>query len=232
MTREAVEEGFEYFLDEVVEASMEEFSVSRAVLDGARGPGGAMVDTLLRRSETLHRRVVRPELESYRRRTVEQFGLVLDCVENGETVEDNRERVLEAGVVADSIRDDVPRDRRERVTDDLLAHHRALGRAVEPLLDSPESAFWAAATSELSRAEAETLVGEQFAFTGPLRAHRDALEMVTTVDPVEVVGPVARLTGPDPSFDVEYTDEAIRALYHAQRAVTADAEREIDRRFG
>lgn len=230
MTRKAVEEGFEYFLDEAIEVTFEEFSVARAMRNGARGPTGAVVDSLLKNSETLHDRVVKPELQSYRRQTLDQFGVVLDYVESGESIDQYRRSILETGPVVESIRTDLPPGRRKQVRDNLVDHHRELGEAIEPLLVSDESDFWDAAARELTREEAETLIGEAFPFTGPLRRHQEALEMVTAVDPDVVLGGVTSLL-PTPSFEVEYTDEAIRAMYRAEQSVIHSAEHEIARLF-
>ena len=229
MTREAVEDGFEYFLDDAIEATIEEFSVSRA-LRGARGPGGAAVDNLVKNAETLHRRVVQPELERYRRQTLAQFRVVLDYVESDADIDAYREQILETGAVVESIRTDVPTERRARVEDELLAHHRGLGEAVTPLLTSPEDSFWDATTAALTREEAETLVSEHFAFTGPLRRNREALKMSTTVEATTVLGSFGRVF-PTPTFEVEYTDEALRAMYRAEQSVVQQANREIDRLF-
>jgi hypothetical protein len=231
VTREAVESGFEQFLDDAIEATAEEFSVARVLKDGRRGPGGAAVDKLLGNSETVHRNVVEPELDEYRRRTVEQFQLLLDAVESGDPIDNHRAEILAAGGFTDEIRSDLPAAERERVRDDLFAHHRQLGQAVEPLLGSPESSFWDAARTELARDEAERLVATHFAFTEPLRTNRAAFEMETTIDVAEVVGGLARILGDGAKFDVEYTDEAIRAMRRAEETVIHEAKREIDRRF-
>lgn len=230
MTRTAVEAGFEYFLDEAIETAIAEFSVARALRNGSRGPTDSVVDGLLKNSETLHRRVVRPELETYRRQTLDQFGVVLDYADSGEPIDHFRDELLETGAVAESIRTSVPRDRREQVKDSLVARHRELGEAVEPLLDSSESDFWVAARKELTREQAEALVSEQFPFTGPLRRHRDAFEMATTVDASAVLGGVATFL-PASQFEVVYTDEAIRAMYRAEQSVIQDAFDEIDQLF-
>lgn len=230
MTRKAVEEGFEYFLDEAIEVTFEEFSVARAMRNGARGPSGTVVDNLLKNSDTLHERVVQPELQSYRRQTLDQFGVVLDYVESEESIDHYRREILESGPVLESIRTDIPRERRARVKDHLVDHHRGLGEAVEPLLTSGESDFWDATARELTREEAETLISEAFPFTGPLRRHQEALEMATAVDPDAVLGGVTQIL-PTPSFEVEYTDEAIRAMYRAEQSVIHSAKQEIDRLF-
>jgi hypothetical protein len=230
VTREAVVDGFEYFLDDAVEASLAEFSVARAVRKGTRGPAGAVVDSLLKNSEALHQRVVRPELDAYRRQTLDQFRVILDCMEADKDLDEQQETILSTGAVAESIRSDIPVGRRNEVKSELLSHHRGMSEAVKPLLASPESEFWAAATAELSRDEAEALVSEHFAFTGPLRRNRDAFEMATTVDVGAVVGGFATVL-PQSTIEVEYTDEAIRAMYRAEQSVVQGALDEIDRRF-
>lgn len=231
MTRTAVEEGFAHFLDEAIEETIATFSVARALRSGARGPASVVVDGLLKNSQTLHRKVVEPELQTYRRQTLDQFGVVLDYVDSGDELDAYRDDILETGALVDAIRSDLSRARRREVTAALLAHHRGLGEAVEPLLESPADDFWTAATAELTRAEAEALVGEHFAFTGPLRRHRDAFEMVTTVDPGAVLGGLGALVPTSP-FAVEYTDEALRAMYRAEQSVIQRANGEIARRFG
>lgn len=231
MTREAVESGFEHFLDDAIEATAQEFSVARVLKDGSRGPGGAVVDRLLKNSQAVHRTVVEPELNEYRRLTFEQFKLLLDAMESSDDVESYREEILAAGGFTDELCSDLSPTERERVREDLFDHHRQLGQAVEPLLSSPESSFWGAARTELTRGEAEQLVAEHFAFTEPLRANRTAFRMETTIDVADVVGGLARVLGSAAQLDVEYTDEAIRAMRRAEKTVIHEAKRDVDRRF-
>lgn len=230
MTREAVEEGFELFLEDAIDVTFDEFSVSRA-FRGSQGSAGAIVDKLLKNSDALHKRVVAPEIEAYRRQTLEQFGMLLDYVDDEDTTVEKHEReVLEAGPVVDSIRTDISRERREAVRKSLFDHHRGLGKAVEPLLATDESSFWPAVTSALSREEALSLVSEHFAFTKPLRDHSDAIAMTATVDPDTILGGLAGML-PTRSFEVEYTEEALRSMYQAEQSVIREAEAEISRRF-
>lgn len=230
MTREAVEEGFELFLENAIEVTFEEFSVSRA-FRGSQGSAGAVVDKLLKNSDALHRRVVAPEIEAYRRQTLGQFGLVLDYVDNKSSIEQYKREILEAGPVVESIRTDISRKRRQTVRESLFDQHRGLGKAVEPLLEAEESSFWSAVTSVLSREEAMSLVSRHFAFTQPLRDHRDAIAMKATVDPDSILGGLAGML-PTRSFEVEYTEEALRSMYRAEQSVIQDAEQEISQRFG
>ena len=59
MTRDAVMDAFEWFVNNAIQQTATEFSVSRALRQGVRGPGGATVDRLLKNSD---HRVVQPEL--------------------------------------------------------------------------------------------------------------------------------------------------------------------------
>lgn len=222
--------GFERFVGDAIEETATEFSVSRALRQGIRGPGGKTVDSLLKNSDLLRDRVVQPELDSYREQTVTQFDVLLDWVETDANIEGYRREILDAGSFVDSIRDDLSAQRRRQVEDSLLAHHEALGEAVEPLVNTPEDEFWAAAEAVLATDEARRLIEEHFAFTGPVREHRGAFEMVTAIDPSALLGGLGGLLAPG-SIDIEYTDEAIRSMRRAERTVIAEANRELDCRF-
>lgn len=218
-------EGFERFVGDAIEQTAVEFSVSRAL----GGNAGGMIDQVLG-SETLHEKLVEPELGEYERKTVEQFRVILDWVESDEPVSAYRREILEAGAFTENIRDGLPEAREQEVRDNLMARHRALGEAVEPLVESPETGFWASASAELDRERADELIETHFAFTGPLREDRGAFEMKKTVDPGELVDGLGGFLGGS-TFDVEFTDEALRAMRHAEREVIADAKAEVDEHF-
>lgn len=226
MTRAAVREGFERFVGDAIEQTAAEFSIS-AVIGGA--DGGAL-DQFLGDSDVLQEKLVEPELEEYRQETVDQFEVILDWVESDETVDAYRTEILAAGPFSDSIRDDLPVQRRAGVEDQLLERHRQLGEAVRELVASEETEFWAAARAELDRETATELVEEHFAFTGPLEEHREAFAMKTTIDPEEILGGLGGMFGGS-TFDIDYTDEAMRAMRHAEREVIADAKAEVSERF-
>lgn len=226
MTREAVMEGFERFVGDAIERTGREFSVSRAL----GGDSGGMIDQFVGNSETIHENLVEPELEEYERKTVDQFEIILDWVESDEPLSVYRDEILAAGPFTGTIRDDLAHSRELEVHEHLLARHRALGEAVEPLVETPESEFWASARAALDRDRTDELVETHFAFTGPLREHRDAFEMKKTVDLEELTSGLGSLLG-GKTFDVDFTDEAMRAMRHAERDVIADAKAEVDERF-
>lgn len=225
MTRAAVEAGFERFVGDAIEQTGEEFSISAVI-----GDETGTLDSLLGDSDILQEKLVEPELEEYRQETVDQFGVILDWVESDDAFEAYADEILATGPFVDSLRDDLSADRRGAVEADLQARHRSLGEAVTELLASDEDDFWAAARAELDRETAAELVEEQFAFIGPLEEHRGAFRMATTIDPEELLGGLGGMFGGS-TFDIDYTDEAMRAMRHAEREVIADAKAEVDRRF-
>jgi len=231
VTRAAAREAFETFITDAVEATYREFNVV-AALQGARTPGSGTVDRLLKRSDALDRRVVRPELRAFRADVIDQFDVLLAYVTSGEDVEAYREELLAADRYANSMREGLPPDRRKRLEDRLLARQRRLGDAIEPIVASPRDGYWPALLEAFDREGALALIEEHFEFTGPLREERDAFALRTRIDPADVLPGVGSLLGSAmPEITVEYTDEAVRAMREAERRVIAETRAEIRERF-
>ncbi|MEF8937176.1 hypothetical protein [Halobacteriaceae bacterium SHR40] len=226
MTRQAVTDGFEQFVGDAIEQTAAEFSLSRVI----GGSQGGMIDRLLESSENLQETLVEPKLAEHRQEIITQFDVILDYAESDSPIDEYRTAILDADSFADSLRPDLPDDRRQTVLDELLERHRKLGDAVEPVLLAEESDFWVAARNALTEAEAKQLVEEHFAFTGPLRDHRSAFAMETTIDPAEVLGGLGGMFGGS-EIEIEYTDEALRAMRHAEREVIADATSNVEAQF-
>jgi hypothetical protein len=233
MTREAVSEGFEQFVEQAVDVTADQFDVGRALRQGASGPGSRVVDGLLKNSETLHRKVVRPELNQYRDDTLAHFEVVVEYAESDADLADYREDLLEYDSFADAIREDVTAERRREIHERLLDRHDRMADAIVPLLDAPESDFWPAVRSELTREEAKELVGDHFTFTDPLVEYRRAFAFETTFEASEIVGGgLGSLLGGLPTVEVEFTDEAVRTMRRAEKHVVARTEKRIDRLYG
>lgn len=233
MTRAAVREGFERYVDRAVDRTAEAFRVGRALREGA--PGSGAVDRLLGNSELLHERVVQPELDAYRGQVLDQFETLLDYVESDESIDAYREPLLAADAYEDALRPDLSAERRETVRDRLVERQRRFAEAIAPLVAAGEADFWPAVTAALSEEEAVALVEEEFAFTGPLREDRDAFRMAVRFDPAEVVGGLGGLgavLGGLATVEVDYTDEALRAMDRAEQAVVASTKRDLAERYG
>lgn len=226
MTREAVMEGFEQFVGDAIQRTGAAFSVSRAI--GAEE--GGMIDKFVSSSDAIHEKIIEPELQEYETRTVEQFDVILEWVQSDDPLEVYRDDILASGPFVHNIRDDIPAEQREAARERLLARHESLGRAVEPLVAAPETEFWESAVTTLERERAERLIEHHFAFTGPLRDQRQAFEMRKTIDPEELVSGLGSILG-DSSFEVDFTDEALRAMTQAEREVIEEAKAEVENRF-
>jgi hypothetical protein len=231
VTREAAREGFEAFIGDAVETTYREFNVV-AALQGAETPGSRTIDRLLKRSDALDRRVVRPELNDFRSDVLDQFEVLLEYVASGEPIDAYREELLARDRYARSMRRDLPAGRRERLEDVLVARQRRLGDAIEPIVESPRDDYWDALLATFDREGALALVEENFEFTGALREDRDAFVLETRIDPGDVLPGVGSLLGGAmPAITVEYTDEAVGAMRTAERQVIAETRAEIKERF-
>jgi hypothetical protein len=228
VTREAVVEGYERFLGDAVEQTVEAFSLTRAVQNGVETPGSGLVDKLLKNSERVQQTVVQPELEAFRDRAFEQFDVLLDYAESDEGIEAYRDPLTSVGAFETELRDDLSPERREEVLDFMVGRYERFGDALVPLLESDETEFWPAAVAALTADQANELVEEHFRYTKPLREYPDAFRLVATVDASDVIGPFGLLAG---SLTVVYTDEAVRATAAAEDAVIREAKGEIDSRF-
>lgn len=214
-------------MSEAIAETRQQFSVTNA-LRGTAGPRG-VIDRLVADSDTLERRVVRPELDAYERRIFDQFEVTLEAVASDEPFDAFADRLLARDSYHDAVRDDLPPDRREQIEAALLDRQRSFGTAIEPLVASPESEFWPAVETAYDRADAKRLVREEFRFTDPLDDYRDAFRFQTEVDATDVLGGLGWFDLP--TLTVEYTDEAHRALDRAERSVIRETVREVDRQF-
>jgi hypothetical protein len=230
VTREAARSGFERFVEDALSYTVSEFSVARAFRSGSSGAGGAVVDRLLKDSEAVRERVVRPELDAYRERILAQFDVLLDCVESGDDIGAYREPILATDAYHECLREDLAADRRSSVCDRLVERQHGLAEAVRPLVDSPAGEFWTAAGTAFDRGEMARLIEDHFAFTDPMEDHRGAFRMATTVDPGDVLGG-GFLASRLPTIEVEYTEEALRSMRRAERRVIRETKADLDCRF-
>jgi len=222
-------DGFERFVGDAVEATRREFSVGRALRGTGFGPGGEVLDRLRKNADALERRVVEPELREYRRRSVEQFDVVLRAVESDEPFASFADELLAADSYLDSLDPEASAATRESVEEAVLTRLERLGEGVEPIVAHASDEFWVAVRESFDREAAHELVEDAFPFTGPLRRHRDAFAFTVAVDPGEILGsPLARGL---PTVSVDYTDEAVRAMRRAEKQVVHDTKAAVDERF-
>ncbi|EMA36912.1 hypothetical protein [Halococcus hamelinensis] len=217
------------FVDRTAEATRREFSVEQALRGTGLGPGGAVVDHLRRHADALERHVVEPELEAYRRHSVEQFRVVLTAVESDRPVGAFEKDLLEYDSMMQALDRDLPSERRRAVVEDVLDRLQRLGDGVEPIVERPEDEFWPAVKGALDQESVRSLVETVVPFTGPLRRHRDTFAFEVRIDPADVLS--SPLTGRLPAVSLDYTDEVVRAMRRAERQVVHETKSDVSERF-
>lgn len=230
MTRSAARSGFETLIDDLASTAVREFDVAAALRGAGPGPGSRVVDKLVGESRTVRRKVVRPELREYKRDVTRQFEVLLEYAESDADFDSYADDVLERDRYVRALRSDLPADRREEIRRWVLDRRRGLAEAVEPIVAAPEEEFWPAVESAFDREAARDLVETHFRLAEPFRQYPRAFAFETDVDPGDLLGGL--LASRLPAITVEYTDEAARALQHAERQVIEETTAEIDRRLG
>ncbi len=229
MSRRAAEDGFERFLNPTVTAIHREFSIGRALRGTGLGPGGYVLDRLRTNADALERRIVEPEFDAYRERSLKQFRVLLTYAESDRPIESFEERLLAHDSYLYALDPAVTTRQREAVIDDVLTRLQCLGSGIEPIVRRPEDDFWSAAEAAFDREEALELIEEAFPFTGPLRTYRSSFAFEVRIDPNEIIDiPFGRAF---PTVTIDYTDEAVRAMSRAERRVLEELKREVRSRF-
>ena len=229
MSRRAAAAGFEHFLEPTMTEIRREFSVGRALEGTGLGPGGHVIDQVRQHADTIERRLVDPEFQRYRDRSLAQFRVLLDAVESDHPLEAFDDALLAHDSYLEALKPSVTSEQRAMVTEMILTRLYRLGNGLEPIVQRPEDEFWAAAEVAFDREEAMILVGEVFPFTDPLRTHRHLFAFEARIDPSEILGgPFASAL---PSVTIEYTDEATRAMTRAEKSIVRELEAEVRSRF-
>lgn len=227
MTRAAVRDGFERYVNGLASETSKAFRISRA-LRSATGPEGAVIDRLLSNSETVDQKIVQPELRDYRDAILHQFDVVLEYADSDEAFDTFAEEVLARDLYWDSLRTDLSGQRREQLRESLLVRQRRMGDAIAPLVATDADSLWAAAESAYDWEATTDLIESHFAFTEPLHDQPDAYALTIRIDPGDLLGGLARAL---PSVTIDYTDEAVRAMTHAQQRVIERAKADAMGRF-
>ena len=215
VTRAAVKDGFERYVNSLVSETNEAFRVTRA-LRGATGPEGAVIDRLLKNSDTVDKRIVQPELREYRDAIFHQFEVVLAYAESEDDFENFADEILARDLYWDSLQSGLSAEHRAEIKAALLDRQRRLGDELAPLVAANGESIWGAAASVYDWERTVELIESHFAFTDPLHDRPDAYRLTVEIDPGDLLGGLARAL---PSATVDYTDEAIRSMTRAQKRV-------------
>jgi len=215
MTREALEKGFETYVDDIMTEAYDQFDVTAAFTSGT-SQGSRVVSKLLKKHYLLDRHVVQPALESYKTDVLDQVQVLLDYAETPDAdFADYSDEALSHDTFYQSLREDLSEERRDEIREQLIEQQRRLAEAARPIVEAEEDEFWPAVEATLDRTEAEELVEEHFAFTEPLREYPDDFQFTERVDTGKLLaGPLA-MGMPTPSVPLDYTDEVQRVLVAA-----------------
>ncbi len=230
MTREAAQAGFERFVDDVLSTTASEFRLASA-LRGATNGSTRVIDAMLSRSDAFSRRVIEPELRGYRQDVTIQFSAILDYAESDEPPAAFHDRLLETDTYAAAIDPTVKDERRTEIEGALIDRAVRFGDALGPLLESDRDAFWPAVCDAFTPEEATAFVDTHFRFTGPLAQYPDAFVFETSIDPSDVLGAAGRFFPTGGSIQVDFTDEASRAMTRAEERVIRQTCRELHRHY-
>jgi hypothetical protein len=202
-SREAVLGKFEEFMEEIIEDALSEFEPFR-VVNMNRLPGNSTAKSVLRP-------LIEDELRRFRANIENQFDIVMDYAETGDT-EENRRRFLRSDIFYQNFEG----SERRQLEHDLTERMKMMGDDMAPLLETGEDDFWDAAIASYDEDEAREMLPKHFAYTETVREYQDDLHLT-----IEIGSGVL-------STEIEYTDEAMRVLDIAETNLRNDLERRVD----
>ncbi|MGK2230390.1 MAG: hypothetical protein ACI9QA_000543 [Methanobacteriota archaeon] len=202
-SREAVLGKFEEFMEEIIDDALSEFEPLR-VVNINRLPGNSTAKSVLRP-------VIEDELRRFRANIENQFGIVMDYAETGDT-EKHRREFLRSDIFYQNFEGS---DRR-RLERDLTERMKNMGDDMAPLLKTGEDNFWNAAVASYDEDEARRMLPKHFAYTDTVKGYQEDLNLT-----VEIGSGLL-------STEIEYTDEAMRVLGIAETNLRNDLGRRVD----
>lgn len=229
MTREAAKNGFEDIFDRTIEATRKEFSIGRALQGTGLGSAGVLIDSLRKNTDSLERRIIQPELDAQRKQMFDQFEIILNYAESSKSIEHFQKELIDSDPVLDHLHPNVSDKERNKIIEKVMTRNKRLGSGVESIIEQHEDNFWKAVESAYKYDDAIRLAEQSLSFTQPIRQHKSAFELKLEVTPQDVIG------GPFvpgiSSIEIDYTDEAARAMYRAEKKVIHNTKQQINSEF-
>ncbi len=196
MTREAVKTQLDYFVNELIDGSLERFR-PLAVLGLGFLPGNKLFKWLLRKP-------IRQELAQFRVTYNKKFKFVImyaeDLSEGDADFDEYRDELLEWDYFYQNY--DGPRER--QFARDLDRWAEKIAEDLEPIVTSERDDFWEAATDEFSRDELMGKFSHAFNLSDILEEYKDDIHLHQPRHPLTLF------------ISLRYTDEAIRTLDKAE----------------
>jgi len=205
-SREAVLDKFEEFMEEIIDDALGEFEPLR-VVNVRRLPGNSTAKSVLRP-------LIEDELRRFRANIENQFDIVMDYAETGDTDKHRREFLR-----SDIFYQNFEGANRRELERDLTERMKNMGDDMAPLLETGEDGFWDAAVAAYDEDEAREMLPKHFAYTETVRDYQDDLNLTIEIGTGFL------------STEIEYTDEAMRVLDIAETNLRNDLLRRIEERY-
>ncbi|MDZ7689529.1 MAG: hypothetical protein U5J64_12625 [Halobacteriales archaeon] len=203
MTEEAVRRQFDVFIERMDRYVSEEVNPLNTIDSRIRLPKGAVNAAL--------RPFVRREVDSVGSSFERKFSIVVDCA-GGDSVEERRDEYLHT----DAFYVNADAEVREELGRELIESLRTMADNIRPLVESEKDSFWDAVVDVYDEEGAKRAIRDGFDYSKTARKYADDVDLTVTVR--------AGLL----SKEIEYTDEAVRALTVAEKRLRRDVTADIE----
>jgi len=203
MTEEAVRRQFDAFIDRMDRYVSEEVNPLNTIDVPIRLPK-EIVNAALRP-------LVRREVDSVGSSFERKFVIVVDCA-SGDTVDERREDYLRADAFYTNADEEV----RDEIGRELIENLRTMADNIRPLIKSERDDFWEAVAEVYDEEGAKAAIRDGFDYSDTARRYADRVDLIVTVR----AGFLKK--------EIEYTDEAVRALTIAEKRLREDVTKDIE----
>ncbi|MFB6116439.1 MAG: hypothetical protein ABEK10_02895 [Candidatus Nanosalina sp.] len=205
MNKGSLEKEFHGLLDDVVDGVREKLDISEAV---ERRTSSGTAAAVVSNSSTVQREIIDPEIESYRSDLKKQFSLLLEAVEDGESVEERAEELLEHDMFYQHLE-----AKDSEVEEKILERFKTLHARMARINSSESEDVWEAVEDEFTRQEAEEFIDEMFGFIEEIEEHRHQMAYRKEVD----LSQISKLI--PLKVEVDYTPEAFEVMKESEEEV-------------
>lgn len=211
MTREAVKNQLDYFVNELIDGSLEKFK-PLAVLGLGFLPFNGLFKWLLRNP-------IRQEIAQFRVTYNKKFKFVLmyaeDLSEGDADFDEYRDEILEWDYFYQNY--DGPRER--QFARDLDDWAKKIAEDLQPVVENPNDDFWEAAREEFTQDEIMGKFTHAFSLADLLKEYEDGIDLRQPRHPVTFF------------IRLRYTGEALRALDETEAELLEELRRKTDEVF-
>ena len=217
MEKEKIEDEFHALLDEVVNGIEDKLDIEKAV---QRRSSSRTAGKVASNSDTLKRKVIRPEINSYRKDLKEQFSTVLDAVEQNRDVREFEREILEKDIFHQNMN-----PQSEEVEKKIMQRFENLHGAMQKLMDSEADDVWRGVEENFSEEEAREFIQDMFGFLDELEEHENRLEYIKDVrlSDIGLLLPV--------KLEIDYTPEALEVMKEREEEVREKLEARLDEMY-